>query len=809
MIRQVLRRLAVVSAVVMTLTVQAQDPSWKTPRAYHVARQCALASGGKVFVLYDGNYQTQSLWRTTVARDFSGALLSWDAEQNALIRTYDRCSGLSGQKIAFIRWCQAARTLVIVYEDGNVDLLDENDNVTNLAQVCNAAISGKVINDLTVDGSKAYISADFGVVVIDVANRVMEEVYRMKMAVKSMAIGDGQYVFAAKDSVCCAPYGINLNDSKQIKTLVRGVNFTRAACHSGRFFVSSTKDASTFRLSEGALMPPGIERVLEAGSLYFTDMSVENGRVLLPRSDGHLLLLDAANPQASSAQDITCSNYLTGASFDGSTYWLSEGMDGFSAYKLKDGAFQTTEVHGIAVESPMRDLSYRLRYEGDRLLMAGGRNVVGSEDLNPFTASYYEGGHWYTIDEKTSLEAGVKQHKFFNHWNGLDIVQDPSDASHLFVSAYRSGLEEYRDGKFVKRYDADNSPLVSILPESATYYNYVSCSALEFDENANLWLTQQQVDVILRVKKASGEWAELPHPSLSGANKLDRFFFTSSSYNGERVRFLSSNGWTNTGLFAFTVDSNLKFAASRLCTDWLNESGNKITPERYFCFIEEGDGRVWMGTNLGLYILEDPRTVFASGTTQLRQIIINRDDGSGLADYLFDGIPITAMARDAKGNKWVGTDGSGIYRISGDGQEQQFHFDTSNSPMPSNVVNDIAVNPVTGEVAIATMEGLVLFSTGEVPPAESLDYDNILVYPNPVAPGYHGLVTITGLTENAEVKILSSSGQLVWYGHSTGGMCRWNGHSRNGNRVASGIYHVVCSTEDGDEAVIARIVMMR
>ena len=795
-------------AVVTASTAQAQDPSWKTPRAYHVARQCAVASGSKVFVLYDGNYQTQSLWRSTVARDLSGALLSWDTEQNALIRTYDRCSGLSDQKIAYIRWCQAARTLVIVYENGNVDLLDETDNVTNLPQVRDASIPGKVINDLTVSGSKAYVSADFGLVVIDVGNRVLEEVYRMKMAVKSTAIAGGQYVFAAKDSVCSAPFGVNLNDAKQIRTLARDVTYNRAAASSDRFFVSNTKDLAFFRLSEGALTPEGIQRVQRAGSLYFTDMSAEYGKVLLLRSDGHLLLIPTSDPTAS-PQDITCSKYLTGASFDGATYWLSEGMDGFSAYKLKGEALQNTEVHGIAVESPMRDLSYRLRYEGDRLLVAGGRNVVGTEDLNSFTASYCEGGRWYTIDEKASLEAGVKQHADFNHWNGLDVVQDPMDASHLFVSAYRSGLEEYRDGKFVQRYDADNSPLVSILPEVADYYNYVSCSALEFDENANLWLAQQQVDVILRVKKAAGGWVELSHESLVGANKLDRFFFTSSSYNGERIRLLSSNGWVNTGLFAFTVNSNLKFAASRLCSDWLNEAGVKFTPERYFCFSEESDGSIWMGTDMGLYILEDPRTVFASGTPQLHQIIINRDDGSGLADYLFDGIPITAMARDAKGNKWVGTDGSGIYRISSDGQVQQYHYDTSNSPLPSNTVNDIAVNPVTGEVAVATMEGLVLLKTGEVPAAESLDYDNILIYPNPVVPGYHGLITITGLTENAEVKILSSSGQLVWYGHSTGGMCRWNGHSRNGGRVASGIYHVVCSTEDGDEAVIARIVMMK
>jgi hypothetical protein len=90
-----------------------------------------------------------------------------------------------------------------------------------------------------------------------------------------------------------------------------------------------------------------------------------------------------------------------------------------------------------------------------------------------------------------------------------------------------------------------------------------------------------------------------------------------------------------------------------------------------------------------------------------------------------------------------------------------------------------------------------------------VEYDNILIYPNPVNPGYHGLITIKGLTENAEIKILSSSGQIVWYGRSTGGCCRWDGHNRAGYRVSSGIYHVVCSTEDGDEAVISRIVMMK
>ena len=810
MIRQGKFLLILLSFACIAPTASAQDPSWKTPRACHVARECAPASGGKIFVLYDGNYQAMSLWNPNVVRDLSGSLVAWDTQENALIRTYDRCSGLSDHSIAYVRWCQTARSLIVVYSNGNIDLIDGNDNVVNLSQIKEASIPGKIINDVVTDGTKAYISADFGLVVVDVANQVIEEVYRMKMALKSVAAGEGYLVFAAQDSICCAPKGVNLNDAKTIKTLARGTTCLRAAYQSGNFFVSNTGNLFRFSLAEGEIAPSGMQRIASAGAeRYFTDMKAEKGMVMTVRSDGHLLLTDASDPQSSTTQDVACSPYLTGASYDGSTYWLSEGMDGLSGYKLKGGSLQATDVHNVSVESPMRNLSYKVRYVGDRLLVTGGRNVVGSEDLNPFTMSYCEGGTWNVIDEKGALESSRSRYPKFNHWNALDAVQDPQDDSHIFVSAYRNGLEEYKDGKFVKLYNSDNSPLRSILPDAETYYNYVSCSALQYDESGNLWLTQQMQDTLLRVRKPDGSWKAIYHESIKGGLKQDQLLFTSTALGSQRIRILSVNGWINTGLFAFTVNSQLKLSAAKHHSAWFNQSGTRIEPTVYYCLMEDSDGSVWVGTDMGLYIIEDVGALFESGTYQLKQIIINRNDGSGLADYLFDGIPITALALDARGNKWVGTDGSGVYRISGDGQYQQLHYDTSNSPLPSNSINSIAVNPFTGEVAIATMGGLALYDTGEVPPAASLEYDNILIYPNPVNPGYHGLITIKGLTENAEIKILSSSGQIVWYGHSTGGCCRWNGHNRAGNRVSSGIYHVVCSTEDGDGAVISRIVMMK
>lgn len=808
--RLALRYIILLVYLLPVLAVKSGEVIWKTPRAFHVARQCEVASSEKVFVLYDGNYQTMSLWSSSVARDLSGALLSWDIKSNSLIRTYDRCSGLSDHKIAYIRYCRQTQTLLVVYENGNIDILDEDDNIVNLPQLRDASIAGKTVNDVVIDGTRAYISTDFGLVVVDVAKCIIEGVYQMKMAVKSIAIGDKYCMIAAKDSVCSIPVSANFNDRRQIQTINRGTTFQRIVYGSGHYFVSTTKRAYTFDISdEGQIVSSRLVSLASSGSSYFTDMNYGGGHALLVRSDGHLLTLDTDNPSGSAIEDYEFSKYLTGASYDGRRMYLSEGLDGFSVYEIRDGEPQTTEVHGINVESPMRNLSYKAYYYGNRLYVTGGRNMASVADYNSFTMSYRDGNRWYNIDEKGAQETLSSQYSNFRHWNAIDVAQDPNDPDHLFVSAFRNGLEEYRGGKFVKLYNSDNSPLSSILPDNANYYNYVSCSALRYDSRGNLWLSQQQVGTILRVKKTDGTWVELHSDDIDGGLLTDQMLFTSTGLGGQQIRLLAVNGWVNVGLFGFTVNDDLSFSRTKHRNSWLNQGGERIEFDEINCMMEDIDGSVWLGTEKGLYIIENVSQFFENGTIQLKQIIINRNDGSGLADYLFDGIRITALVLDADGNKWVGTDGNGVYRISGDGQEEQYHFDTHNSPMPSNIINGIAVNRISGEIAICTMDGLALLETGEVAPAAELDYDNILVYPNPVQPGYHGMVSIEGLTNNAEVKILSSSGQMVWYGTSVGGLCQWNGHARGGGRVASGIYHVVCSTEDGSEAVVARIVMMK
>jgi flagellar hook assembly protein FlgD len=78
-----------------------------------------------------------------------------------------------------------------------------------------------------------------------------------------------------------------------------------------------------------------------------------------------------------------------------------------------------------------------------------------------------------------------------------------------------------------------------------------------------------------------------------------------------------------------------------------------------------------------------------------------------------------------------------------------------------------------------------------------------------VTPDYKGLITIVGLSYKAQIKIVSASGKMVNEGQSNGGTYTWNGCDRNGNRVASGVYHVLVSNSDGSDGSVCRIAVIK
>jgi hypothetical protein len=245
-----------------------------------------------------------------------------------------------------------------------------------------------------------------------------------------------------------------------------------------------------------------------------------------------------------------------------------------------------------------------------------------------------------------------------------------------------------------------------------------------------------------------------------------------------------------------------------LLQEIINQDETVYNPDEFYGICEDLEGKVWFGTTLGLFVIDNPEEVFEKDF-RITQVKVNRNDGSGLADYLLSGLPVTCITVDGANRKWVGTQNNGVFLISADGQETIHHFTTADSPLLSDAIQDIAVNSITGEVAIGTEKGLCSYMSDAIEAAEDLVKDDVLVYPNPVKSDYTGPIAITGLTMNAEVKILSSNGQLVWNGVSSGGMVTWNGCNMNGKRVSSGVYHVVANDDAGNKAIVTRIVVIK
>ena len=224
---------------------------------------------------------------------------------------------------------------------------------------------------------------------------------------------------------------------------------------------------------------------------------------------------------------------------------------------------------------------------------------------------------------------------------------------------------------------------------------------------------------------------------------------------------------------------------------------------------EDQNGRIWFGCTTGVYMIDDPDAWFSDNRCYAVQPKVPRNDGTNYADYLLNGANVSAIVVDGGNRKWIGTVGAGIYLVNEDGTEVLGHCTADDSPLISNVVNDMALDSKTGKLYIATEDGLCAYDTGVTEALPSLHKNNIKAYPNPVRPEYSGDLTITGLTENAEVKVLSSAQQLVARGNSVGGSWQWDLSQQNtGKRVAPGVYYIMVATADGKTSVATKVVVM-
>ena len=171
------------------------------------------------------------------------------------------------------------------------------------------------------------------------------------------------------------------------------------------------------------------------------------------------------------------------------------------------------------------------------------------------------------------------------------------------------------------------------------------------------------------------------------------------------------------------------------------------------------------------------------------------------------GQSITDIKVDGSNNKWISTLNSGVFCFSSDGQETIYQFTKNNSPLPSNTINDMSINQTTGEIYFATEKGMVSFNSNATSSAN--DLKNVVIQPNPVRPNYDGNIIIKGLVDRANIKITDISGNLVDENTISGGTYEWNQTAFGKYKVASGVYIIMITTEDGEETTVEKVMIVR
>ncbi len=446
----------------------------------------------------------------------------------------------------------------------------------------------------------------------------------------------------------------------------------------------------------------------------------------------------------------------------------------------------------ILPSGPIYNNIFRLKKTSNKLWATYGGydvNSVPTPDNSYKPISIYNSQTGWSSIPTTQLQGALSL---------TDIISNPKDENEVYVCSFQSGLLKIINGAVTTLFNETTAPPNG--PESQqwvpTIPNYISVriNGAAFDSKNNLFVTNAIVNKPLKVLKSNSQWQ-----SFNITNQLVDPFYESYgkiAIDKNDTKWIPS--FRANGLIAFNEKYNNKIIRIKTGTE-----GNLPTISLR-CVALDTKNQLWIGTTNGLRIISSVDSFITETEIQTKSIIILEND---LAQELFYDQFITDIAVDGANRKWVSIAESGVYLVSSNGQETIYHFTKDNSPLPSNNINDIEIDDVTGEVFFATDNGMVSFKGTSTRASE--DLTGVYVYPNPVRPQFEGTVKISNLTNKATVKITDVEGNLVFETTSEGGTIEWDTTAFGKYKVASGVYLILISAQDGVEATIKKVMIIR
>ncbi len=767
-----------------------------------------------------------------------GTLYSYDKD-NDETRIFEPRVDLSGNRVKDIFYNADKRYLLVAFEDANIDIIpDDGGERINLPDIRDANVTTlRGINDVAFDENNIYVATTFGLVIYKEGSYEVEQsgIYNTSVSHVLLTPDNILIVYSPADWVfrfATAPKGTRVNLIDKFTRLLHlparpssFIDLAAGTADAGRSFIMRGTNRKAYNITVAP-------KAAYAGA---SDEKITDVSQIFPTSDGAFAvsgdkLYHVAAPwnqSMAAAIPAPLKDHIL-ASADGLQSVWGADINGLGHYKIEDSCSLTvlSDKWRPADATTFSDISniYPLPDERGFIVanrgLSDGYAVKGDRYDVPFTGNTVEGGNISDIEVNPPLTIQSSPSKEQEAIQGPHIfsptfaIEDPDDPSIHYIGSGSDGLYVIKDGKEIGHFDDANS----LINRNGNYAPWRICSG-QIDDKGNLLIgvytgnTSNPALIILPADKRRQDPSTISREDWVGLNtgsvisKRDINFLLAKQ---SPIIFLLDANYNNGFTAIYHAGTITDPADDRTLevTTMTDQDGMIFNPNLILCFTEDKDGRVWAGTTQGPFEITRPTEVFSSDF-RIRRLKVPRNDGTNLADYLLESETVYCIAVDASNRKWIGTADSGLYLVSENGDEIIANFNTTNSPLSTNTITGLYVDPNSSSVFISTLNGLYEYSSTASPGRP--DYSDVYAYPNPVGPDFTGMITIRGLVDSSLVKIMDAGMHLVYQTTSEGGMALWDGCTLNGVRVKSGVYYVLASASgdyDSQGDVVAKILVV-
>tara|TARA_B110000503_G_scaffold143031_1_gene242198 strand:+ start:9171 stop:11561 length:2391 start_codon:yes stop_codon:yes gene_type:complete len=736
------------------------------------------------------------------------AVFSYDSTTNQ-IETITTLNGLSGELISGLHYSNEYQLLLIGYENGLIEVYSESDQeilkVVDIINKVTIPSSQKRINHFNEFNSLVYIATDYGISIYDLENLEFGDTYFIgsngtQVAVKQTGIRNNKiYANIENDSgIKFAPLSNpNLIDFQQWSTILTG-NFVNLLADDNDLIVTSSNAVTSKLNADNTLTQLFVSESLPEDLYISENQLIETLSNKINFYDEYFNLTHAIGPITDFPAPYTCTISFGGNIFIGTSGGVNTGKSGFGVLKTRLTSLDSFEE--IHPDGPLSNSSFSLKFKNNDLwLTYGGYGIFfqWSGGQSSTGISRYRQNEWLNIPYD-SINSMVSSPQFLSH-----TAINPFNTDQVFISSYYSGLIEVNNQDIVNIYNENNSTLKPFIP------NRYLTSACKFDDNGALWVTTGRVQSPLS-KFENNQWTSYDFSAIISDPINDELGFSEVVIGPDQTKWIGSY---RNGLIGFNETGMLLKNIS-------DEDVANLPTTAIKSLALDKNNVLWIGTYRGLRVLYNTSNFFTENNVRTEPIIILEE---GLPKELLAQQFITDIIVDGSNNKWVSTADAGVFYLSSSGQNTIYQFTKDNSPLPSNSVNDMALDSDNGVVYFGTNRGLVAFNTGGSSTSSSLE--DVYAYPNPVRPGFNmaeDKIKIKNISENINIKITDIEGNLVaeaqsnvnlrYKGHNLeidGGTAYWNGKNLANNTVASGVYVVLFSDFDTFETKVSKIMIIR